>query len=283
MVLFFNALIRDIHQTYDMLNLIPGMLQVALSFCLMGAIIVPLERFIPAHPENKKTWQTTILDLIYWFFTPIVTRAFTVAALAVMLPLALRIVGRPITTDILHGFGALGSQPIWLQAIEILLIIDFVDYWTHRFLHSSRFWRIHAVHHSAKQMDWISSSRMHPLNDLITRSCQLIPLVIFGFAPSAIIGIVPFLSFYVVFLHSNIRWDFGPLRYVLVSPCYHHWHHSSDDEALDRNFAGFFPIWDILFDTIYFPRHYPKQYGLKSHQPAESFIAHMKYPFTAEH
>jgi sterol desaturase/sphingolipid hydroxylase (fatty acid hydroxylase superfamily) len=178
------------------------------------------------------------------------------------------------------GFGPLSRQPTWLQCFEILVLSDFVDYWTHRTLHRSSLWRIHAIHHSPEEMNWISSSRVHPLNDLITRSCQLLPIVGLGFSALAIVTVVPLVSFYVMFLHSNVRWGFGPLRWVFVSPAYHRWHHTSDTEGLDRNFAGIFPIWDILFGTAYFPRGLPKNYGLCGRQLPDSVLVHVMFPFT---
>ena len=37
-----------------------------------------------------------------------------------------------------------------------------------------------------------------------------------------------------VLIHANVRPPWGPLRRVLVTPDFHHWHHSSDDEV-DKN------------------------------------------------
>ena len=46
--------------------------------------------------------------------------------------------------------------------LEIMLLTDFVQYWFHRAFHRVPFlWGFHAVHHSAKAMDWLAGSRMH--------------------------------------------------------------------------------------------------------------------------
>ena len=55
-------------------------------------------------------------------------------------------------------------------------------------------------------------------------------------------------------MHANLDWDWGPLRSFLVSPRFHRWHHTSEEEARDKNFAGLLPLWDILFGTYYMPR-----------------------------
>ena len=36
----------------------------------------------------------------------------------------------------------------------------------------------------------------------------------------------PFLTFYAIFVHASVNWDFGPLRYVVATPVFHRWHHS---------------------------------------------------------
>jgi sterol desaturase/sphingolipid hydroxylase (fatty acid hydroxylase superfamily) len=255
---------------------------------LCAVILTPAERFAPAHKQPLVLRKELLLDCIYWFLTPLVTRLITAAVLALILLAGVWAIGfERIPLDFVKsGFGPLSRQPLWLQAFEILLISDFVDYWTHRTLHVGfhrRFWRIHAIHHSPEEMNWISSSRVHPLNDLITRSFQLLPILLLGYSAVAVIGVVPLVAFYVMFLHSNVKWGFGPLRWVLVSPAYHRWHHTSQEEGIDKNFAGIFPIWDVLFGTAYFPHHLPHKYGLKNLAIRETLTAHMLFPFTHKH
>lgn len=46
-----------------------------------------------------------------------------------------------------------------------------------------------------------------------------------------------------------------------------------------KNFAGLFPIWDILFGTFYMSKgQYPKKFGIDETMP-ENFKAQMLYPF----
>jgi sterol desaturase/sphingolipid hydroxylase (fatty acid hydroxylase superfamily) len=264
--------------------LFPGLdsvTQVVALAGVCGLLLTPAERLAPAHPQPLVLRKGLWIDVVYWFCTPLLTRCITAAVLAAILLAAVACIGfqRIPREFVLHGFGPLSLQPIILQSFEVLVIADFVDYWTHRTLHMGRLWRIHAVHHSPQQMNWISSARVHPLNDLITRSFQLLPILLLGFSATAVMAAVPLVSFYVMFLHANLRWGFGRLRWVLVSPAYHRWHHASDEVGIDKNFAGIFPIWDLLFGTAYFPRSLPKRYGLKGRQMPESLIAHLLFPF----
>ena len=57
-----------------------------------------------------------------------------------------------------------------------LLVADLVQYFTHRAYHEvPLLWRLHAVHHSVKSMDWMAGSRQHILELLITRTLVLAP------------------------------------------------------------------------------------------------------------
>ena len=264
--------------------LFPGLASVlgVLALAIVAAVVLtPAERFAPAN-RQPLVWRKGLwLDVIYWFTTPLLTRCITGAVLGALLFAAAMVIGfENIPKDFLErGFGPISRQPAWLQCIEVLIIADFVDYWTHRIFHKGPLWRVHAIHHSPEEMNWISSSRVHPLNDLVTRSFQLLPILLLGFSASAILAVVPLISFYVMFLHSNVRWDFGPLRWVFVSPAYHRWHHTSEDEGIDKNFSGIFPIWDLIFGTAYFPKHLPTRYGLKGYRLPESMWAHLAFPF----
>lgn len=77
------------------------------------------------------------------------------------------------------------------------------------------------------------------------------------------------LTFYAIFLHANVDWDFGPWRKVIATPVFHRRHHSRDREAWDKNFAGLLPFWDILFGTYYMPEgRQPENFGINEPMPA---------------
>ena len=64
----------------------------------------------------------------------------------------------------------------------------------------------------------------------------------------------PFNMFHSAFVHANLSWSLGPFRYVLATPIFHRWHHTSREEGGNTNFAGTFPLWDILFGTFRMPK-----------------------------
>jgi sterol desaturase/sphingolipid hydroxylase (fatty acid hydroxylase superfamily) len=175
----------------------------------------------------------------------------------------------------------LASQPIALQALEMILTGDFIGYWIHRWFHGSRMWRFHAVHHSSRNLDWLSAGRVHPINEWLSRWVQTSVLVLLGFSPMAVAAYLPFLTFYAIFIHANVSWGFGRLGWLIASPKFHRWHHTSEDEGLDKNFAGLFPWIDILFNTYYMPKgSIPERFGLQNDNVPGSFWRQLLYPFS---
>ena len=70
-------------------------------------------------------------------------------------------------------------------------------------------------------------------------------------------------------MHANVRLTFGPLRWLIATPQFHHWHHAREPEAYNSNYAGEFPAVDALFGTLYLPvQRWPTQYGIDEHEPA---------------
>jgi sterol desaturase/sphingolipid hydroxylase (fatty acid hydroxylase superfamily) len=77
----------------------------------------------------------------------------------------------------------------------------------------------------------------------------LAPIFIFGFSKEVIDAYIIIVGFQAVFNHANVSVRLGPLRYIFVTPNFHHWHHSQDDEAIDKNYAANFAFLDYIFGT----------------------------------
>jgi sterol desaturase/sphingolipid hydroxylase (fatty acid hydroxylase superfamily) len=120
---------------------------------------------------------------------------------------------------------------------------------------------------------------VHPVNELVNKLSQAVPLLLMGFNPLVTLSTAPVLTFFAIFIHANVNWDFGPLRYVIATPVFHRWHHSREREAWDKNFAGLLPLWDILFGTFYMPRGcYPENFGICEPMP-KGFFGQLWEPF----
>jgi sterol desaturase/sphingolipid hydroxylase (fatty acid hydroxylase superfamily) len=262
----------------------PTLISLTVGLLVVSAVFWILERRRPSLPDQHRTRGETRLDLAYWFFTPLVTRAATRIALAIVF-VALA-TSQGLTLDELRRIAATRhtwatSLPLWVQVPLVLLLADLLAYWTHRLFHFRWLWRFHAVHHSSRTVDWLSSVRLHPVNDAVARVAQALPLYWLGFNGAVLAAFVPFLTFYALLLHANVRWNYGPLRYVLASPTFHRWHHTSEAEGLDTNFAGLFPFIDLAFGTFYMPRgREPQHFGLADVDDVPSgLLGQLAYPF----
>lgn len=253
-----------------------------IGLVVVGGLMIALERLWPAVKEQpllRRGWPT---DLAYWAFTPLVTRAISrvgvIVALAVLaLALGLKL-ERATFEAFLAGHGPVGAQPKWLQAVELLIVLDFLAYWMHRIFHGQRLWPFHEIHHSSEDLDWLSAVRVHPVNDVVNRVVPAVVVVLIGFSPLVLAGALPFFAVYAILLHANVDWDFGRLRAVLASPTFHRWHHTSAAEGRDKNFAGLLPVWDVLFGTYYMPGHTPTRFGVDRPVPA-SLWGQLAWPF----
>jgi len=178
--------------------------------------------------------------------------------------------------------GWVAGLNFWAALLLIVLVADMVQYWTHRGYHEVPvLWRLHAVHHSVKSMDWLAGSRQHILELLITRTLVLAPIYVLGFSKEVIDAYIVVVGFQAVFNHANVSVRLGPLRYIIVTPNFHHWHHSQDDEAIDKNYAAHFAFIDYLFGTaVKSDRPWPDQYGVVGDYVPNGFWKQLKFPFT---
>jgi sterol desaturase/sphingolipid hydroxylase (fatty acid hydroxylase superfamily) len=194
-----------------------------------------------------------------------------------------------------HGFAWLVSHDFQLavqrigfvpQLLLCILVADLAQYWTHRAYHEIPFlWRFHAVHHSAKTMDWLAGSRQHVLEIVFTRVCVLAPLFVLGFSEAVINAYILIVGFQAVLNHANVHLPWGPLKYLIVTPDFHHWHHASDDEAIDRNYAAHYAFLDYLFGTaVKVPAHkpLPEKYGVVGDYMPDGWVAQQTFPFRAK-
>ena len=126
------------------------------------------------------------------------------------------------------------STPLFIQVAVIILCADFVLYWEHRMYHEvSYLWPVHAVHHSIENLDWLAGSRGHFIQVFSERAMVMIPLYLLGVDQEALNIYVVFAALHAVLIHCNLSISFGPLKYIFVTPQFHHWHHSSETPAID--------------------------------------------------
>jgi sterol desaturase/sphingolipid hydroxylase (fatty acid hydroxylase superfamily) len=250
---------------------------IAVGNSAVGAIAVlfviswPLERIWRRHPVGVRRLALRT-DLAYAVASPalqfvglVAAFALGAASLAWLPGLALR----PVV----------GLLPGWVRTTAGILLFDLLVYWTHRWSHTiPLFWRFHAIHHSTRHLDWVSGFRAHPLDGAFIAPAFAFVLAA-GFDPE-ITGALAVLQFVVgIWAHLNVRWRLRKLRFLVLTPDFHHWHHANEPAAINTNFSTLLPVWDLLFGTFRMPDGPgPQRYGVDEAVPS-SIGAQLLYPF----
>ena len=257
------------------LKLVP----ISIGFGIVFALLTHWSACNPGHPWWRKREIAT--DVCYWFLIPLGARFVRIGLMVMGAAYIYNIHG----TDSLikfydNGFGPLAVMPLWAQALTFLVVSDFLLYWFHRLYHGAAMWKYHAVHHSSEDLDWISAARFHPVNILFGTVLVDVALLLAGISPNVMLWVGPFTTASSAFVHANLNWTLGPFKYVIAGPVFHRWHHTALWRGGSSNFAGTFPIWDLLFGTFYMPENQlPDAYGIDDQSFPESFAAQMLYPF----
>jgi len=242
---------------------------------LLMAIFGTLEWLWPAKPEQRRLRSGLRVDLIWWVFHPLISRpSIRVVVFLSLIPLFLCL-GLPLDRTAVQGHGPLVSLPDGLQLALILIVGDFMSYWLHRLLHTRWFWPIHAIHHSPTELDWMSTLRAHPFNELVSRAPKMVVFVLLGFDLTVVAAYLPLTVVYMLFLHTNMRFRLpGPLKYLIATPHVHRWHHASTHP--NCNFA-MLPLWDVLFGTCHIPPTDPTAFGTTTPVP-KGFLGQLFWP-----
>lgn len=134
------------------------------------------------------------------------------------------------------------------------LLFDFCFYWFHRLQHRvPSLWRLHSTHHSIEELNAFNSYH-HIAEKMLQTLLILIPagLLVSIDVPQTAVTIA-LMSLHADLIHANTKIGWGPLKFVFAEPRYHRVHHSIERRHWDKNFAGAFPVWDMLFGTAHFP------------------------------
>lgn len=239
---------------------------------VIALIFIPLERLLPLHAEQSSTRRHWLNDVVYLLFNGIITKI----GLLLVIGTAMLVLDRFVPAGLTQ---AVQSQPVWLQAVEVLVLADTGFYLAHRAFHAVPFlWRFHSIHHSIEEMDWLAAHRVHPVDQILTKSASFLPVFALGFSTTAILIFTLIYQWQSLFIHSNTRIKFGPLKWLLASPQFHHWHHANEREAWDKNFAGQLPLLDMLGGTLFMPDRMPQKYGTDDPVPP-LYHQQLAYPF----
>jgi sterol desaturase/sphingolipid hydroxylase (fatty acid hydroxylase superfamily) len=242
-------------------------------------IVFTLMERIFSFSSFKKPWRATLLDLQYAFLAMLYPPFIYFILSAIFGFLELRFKAPYPSSQI--------SIPLFAAELMIVLFArDCLIYLRHRIFHLRPVWAFHSIHHSSEEVNWISAVRFHPAENVIETTAEILLFLgatMLGCYPGvlAVAGLV--IGIYNFFIHSNLRWTFGPLRYVFVSPVFHRWHHSDTIEAADKNFASMFSCIDLALGTFYMPMNsMPHTTGLSQQEKTihpRTLAKQLFYPF----
>ncbi|MDX6588684.1 MAG: hypothetical protein QOI31_3157 [Solirubrobacterales bacterium] len=159
----------------------------------------------------------------------------------------------------------------WVWAL-LFFADDFSYYWFHRVSHESRlFWASHVVHHSSQHYNLSTALRQTWVPMTYFPFWLWMPLV--GFEPYMILLAQSWSLIYQFGIHTErIGRLSRPIEAIFNTPSHHRVHHGTNDQYLDRNYAGILIIWDKMFGT-YEPEGERVRYGLttqlKTYRPVK--------------
>jgi sterol desaturase/sphingolipid hydroxylase (fatty acid hydroxylase superfamily) len=144
--------------------------------------------------------------------------------------------------------------PRWLLLGVTLVAMDGCNWLTHWADHRfAPLWRVHAIHHSQEELSVLTTFRTHPLVHAASFAAAAVPVVaLMGNQPLAPVLITVYLCLGAL-PHANVRWSFGPLGKLVVSPAYHRIHHAADG-PYDVNLGIVLTVWDVLARRAVFPQ-----------------------------
>src|SRR6185503_10290439 len=192
---------------------------------VLAAIFAPLERVF-ALRRGSGRMKDAAADVGFFFVNSLI-------------PLTVLAPPMALFAQLVHSLqpqaylDAVAALPVWVKLGLGLIVSELGGYWAHRLNHEvPLLWRFHALHHSPTHVDWLVSSRAHPVDQIFTKLCALAPLYALGLVQASPTGlglaayIAVFGLLWGFFIHANVRWRLGPLEQLISSPAFHHWHHT---------------------------------------------------------
>ena len=221
------------------------------------AVLIALESLFPVERKWKMTVRSFFRDLKYFAVSGV-----TIAATNGVFGLA------SIQLNAGHS-GPITDWPLWLSVPAALLVVDFFNYWQHRWSHElegrlGRFlWRTHVAHHLPQQVYVLMHVAAHPVNIFLVRGfVNLLPLYLLGANAETLLMANIIVTLQGLVSHCNLDLRAGWFNYLFVGTELHRYHHSAN-LAESKNYAATLSILDVAFGTFYYrPGRVPERLGV---------------------
>jgi sterol desaturase/sphingolipid hydroxylase (fatty acid hydroxylase superfamily) len=206
--------------------------------------------------NERHSWMGRARSILFWAIMLSVYAAALVGAQTMIRHAGVK----PLVT---FDLTMLGVGMHWLPHLGLNItlalipafLFDLCYYWFHRMQHAvPLLWRWHSVHHAIEELN-ATNCHHHWSEGLLRVPMIVAPLMLLVELRVPEIFILSImLAAWGQVVHVTNAIDFGVLRTVFVSPRFHRVHHSLDAAHFDRNFAGMFPVIDVVFRTAHFPK-----------------------------
>jgi len=131
----------------------------------------------------------------------------------------------------------------------LFVLVDFMYYWAHRMSHEiNLFWGSHVVHHQSEDYNFSVALRQSSFQTIWT-SLFYFPIALLGFNTLDFALMAALTTVYQFWIHTETIKRMGWLEYVINTPSNHRVHHGRDPKYIDKNHAGVFIFWDMMFGT----------------------------------
>jgi sterol desaturase/sphingolipid hydroxylase (fatty acid hydroxylase superfamily) len=177
--------------------------------------------------------------------------------------------------------GNAGVAAALASSVIFLAVFDFFYYWWHRAQHEvPALWAIHKLHHMDESLGVSTQMRCHWLEEIGRIPFIFVPMALLFNLPlhAGVVAIV--LTAWSGFIHANLRLGLGKASVLVAGPQVHRIHHSNLPRHFDRNYAAFFPLYDVIFRTYYHPA--PDEYpptGVRNDPEISSVVQAFLLPF----
>jgi sterol desaturase/sphingolipid hydroxylase (fatty acid hydroxylase superfamily) len=217
------------------------------AFIIYG-VFMAIERIRPAerHQPLRHIWFN-----LRWY---VVYSAITLSLGAIGLR---TIVDRIQQLNIPHV--SIPAPQNWIELLVVVLfyflLTDFFYYWFHRLQHTTFLWEQHKFHHSDVSLNVTSTQRVHWLEDPLVVLFVSVPINLLFRFQGLEIGILALIELlWLQFVHLNLRLELGLLTGIIVGPQHHRLHHSFRPQHINKNYAVFFPVLDMIFGSYCRPQ-----------------------------
>ncbi len=237
----------------------------AIHLAFAMAIFSSVETRFAVDPRRRWWRRPFIADAVLWISHPL-SAAFGMA-------LAASIVG---VLPHLAFASRVEALPGWAQVALAFLFADLGAYALHRVYHRMPLlFSFHVVHHTSRELDWLSTSRLHPVSQAVNAAIIATPLLVCGLPVSALLVANALIGLWAVIVHANARLELGKLDVVVVSPAFHRHHHGRAVGA--KNLGAVLSVWDRVFGT--FEKPAPTELGTDV-EVAVGVVGLVMHPFT---